>query len=329
MKLGFLVNAVEELIPTQTTSMLIHQAALAGHQANVLPIASLHIDPDGTIRGNAVVATAHGHVAETVAALHKTAPTPADMTALDALMIRTNPARDPRLWAHDMALECAALLEDRGVFVANRPAALRRSMSKAMLTRMPISTRPVTMVTRDFVAFENFLAEAPGDIVAKPLAGTRGSDVFRIARGSPNVRQIFDVLTRNGYCVAQHFVPDALKGDIRIVLLDGKPLQSGGQLAAVRRIPGSKDFRSNIAVGGTAAPEILTDEMRAVADLLATQLAAEGLWLVGLDLIGTQVVEINVFSTGGLRHAELFYEQTFTRVIIDWLVDRATQKKPR
>ena len=148
---------------------------------------------------------------------------------------------------------CLAEMEERGVFVANRPASLRRSMSKLMLSRLPNNVLPHTLVTRDLATVERFLADAPGDVVLKPLSGTRGQDVFRMdARRPINLQQIFDVLTRDGYLIAQHFVPEAVDGDIRMVLLDGRPLELDGRVAAVRRVPPGKDFRSNIAVGGAA-----------------------------------------------------------------------------
>lgn len=321
MKFGFLINDVGELRPTQTTSMLLAYAARAGHDAFAIPIDALQIASDGRVCAYARPVAARADIAVTLDLLNRRRPEILDLGALDALLVRTNPARDHRMWAHDMGLECAALLEQRGVFVANRPAALRRSMSKMTLARLPSQVVPKTLVTRDFGALEQFLRAAPGDIVLKPLAGTRGQDVFRIDRDrAPNLRQIFDVTTRDGYCVAQHFIPDAVNGDVRLVLLDGRPLEVNGQVAAVRRVPGERDFRSNIAVGGKASPVVVTDEMRAVADEIGPRLADEGLWLVGLDLIGEQTVEVNVFSTGGLNHAEEFYGVRFVEAILDWVV---------
>ena len=324
MKIGFLINDIAELAPTQTTSMLMHRAAKAGHQAWAVPVDALQVQPGPQVTGHAVAVANKSELEETLADMRAQTPRATDLGDLDALMVRTNPARDGRSWAHDTALECSALLAERGVFVANRPAALRRSGSKLMLARMPAEVLPHTLVTRDLGALEQFLREAPGDVVVKPLAGTRGQDVFRIEAGrTTNLRQMFDVLTRDGYCVAQHFVPEAEDGDVRLVLLDGQPLRVGEQIAAVRRIPGDSDFRSNIAVGGRAAPVEVTATMRAVADAIGPVLAAQGLWLVGLDLIGSKVVEVNVFSTGGLGHAEQFYGVPFVDVILQWVAARA------
>lgn len=105
-----------------------------------------------------------------------------------------------------------------------------------------------------------------------------------------------------------------------MVLLDGQPLQLDGHIAAVKRVPDVKDFRSNIAVGGNAEAVAVTDTMCAIADAIGPRLAAEGLWLLGLDIIGSKVVAVNVFSTGGQNHAELFYGVPFFESIIDWMV---------
>ncbi len=324
MKIAFLVNELNELRATQTTSMLIHRAPRTGHETLVVPICGLEVAPDGAVFGYAHRVTPQASVEAVLEELRRGGATRVDLTTVQALLIRTNPARDRRDWAHDTALEAAALLEDRGVFVGNRPGALRRSMSKLMLTRLPTSVLPRTLVTRDLAALEAFLAEAPGDAVIKPLSGTRGVDVFRIdPRRAPNLRQIFDVLTRDGYCVAQHFVPEAVSGDVRVVMLDGRPLQVSGAVAAVRRVPGEGDFRSNIAVGGNAVPAELSEGMHEVIRAIGPQLAAEGLWLTGLDLIGNTVVEVNVFSTGGLHHAEQFYGVQFVDAILDWVEARA------
>lgn len=324
MRFGFLVNDVAEMYPAMTTALLIDRAARAGHEVFVVPIDALQVDARQSIIGYARSVTAQDDVAATLEALVQCRPETVDLATVDALLVRTNPARDERAWAHDMALECAMLLEERGVFVANRPGALRRSMSKMSLTRLPTDVLPTTLVTRTEGALEQFMREAPGHVVVKPLAGTRGQDVFRIAPGRElNLPQICAVLTRDGYCVAQHFVPEAVEGDVRLVLLDGQPLQMGGQTVAIKRVPSDKDFRSNIAVGGRAEPTEVTDAMRAIVDAIGANLAAQGLWLVGLDIIGTKVVEVNVFSTGGLHHAELFYGVPFVDAILDWVVQRA------
>ena len=121
--------------------------------------------------------------------------------------------------------------------------------------------------------------------------------------------------------VAQHFIAADHPGDRRVVVLDGKILEANGHIAGIERRPAENDFRGNLHAGGTAHPFTLTPTERAAAEHAAMLLRASGIRLAGVDLIGDQIIELNVFSTGGLYDANRFANIDFTEMIVQRLVD--------
>ena len=325
----FVINEPGDLGATQTTTLLI-AAASRRHDLRVLlcGVADLALTDDGSVE---TLARAVGRDAEAGALSGGLALGAAERLALDPhedlVLVRTNPARDQdRAWAHDVALQILAFGADRGLRVLNDPTGLRRATSKLYLSRMPASCRPATLVSNDVERLRAFVEQAGGPTVLKPLQGTRGQDVFKIdGPQTPNLNQILDVLTRRGFAMAQSFVPQASQGDVRLVLLGGRLLEADGKLAAVRRVPPALggDFRSNVHIGGTPVAVEVDDTMRRVVAEVGPRLVRDGIVLAGLDLIGDRIVEINVFSTGGLWDAERFYDAPFIDVALQGLLQLA------
>lgn len=325
MRLLVVVNDPADVQPGQTTAMLVHRAAWREHEVSVCGVGDLGLDPDGRLLVRARRVVAGEDRAAVLGQLSEAAPVTVGEDALDAILLRTNPARDAeREWLHEGALTLTAIARDHGVVVVNDPVGLVRGVSKIYLSTLPAHCRPVTLVSRDPGALVRFVEEAQGPAVLKPVKGTRGTDVFLVRPDARyNLRQIVDVVTRRGLAMAQHFVPEASTGDVRLVLLEGRLLEVDGQVAAVRRVPPeSGDFRSNVFVGGTAQPVEVTPAMRRVAEAVGPRLVQDGLFLVGLDLIGEVVVEANVFSPGGLEDAERFSGRDFIAPILDALERR-------
>jgi len=247
-----------------------------------------------------------------------------DLDGIDGIMVRTSPGRDARRGeVHRVALDLLRLVDAE---VLNRPEGLGKASSKLYLSHLPASTRPETVIGGADV-LRRFVLGRSAPSVLKPLLGTRGQDVFMVDPVSGgNLNQIIDVLTREGPAMAQAFVPEARAGDTRVLLLDGEPLVVDGHAAAVRRIPGGEDFRSNIHVGATAAPGVLSPAAKRIAAAIGPTLRRDGLWLVGMDLIGEAIVELNVFSTGGLRDAEANTGADFTGRVLDAFEARLTER---
>jgi glutathione synthase len=323
VRVGFLINDFDSLVPSQTTAMMMDAACTLGHEPLVFGVAELGVDVSGHIVASARTWSGpSSSLSENVAAVHAATPARVAVDSLDAVLIRTNPARDPRQWAHDAALQLMARARDLGVTVRNDPDGLRDAGSKVLLATLPASIRPATLLSCDRAELVAFVRDAPGPTVLKPARGTRGADVFRLEPDSSNLAVVVDVLLRQGFVVAQEFVPEAVGGDTRVVVLDGAPLERDGHVCAIRRLPAGGDFRSNLHAGGTAAPAEVTPGMLEAIATLAPTLRSWGLRLVGLDFLGDKLCEINAFSTGGFRDAERFSGQPFTRLAVEALLER-------
>lgn len=323
MTLLVVLNDVHDLRPGRTTTELVAAVLARGVDVSIAGIGDLALRDDGGVAALArsVGLDDDGQVAPVGA------PETVSLDDFGGVLIRTNPGRDQaRAWAHETGLQLLSLAERDGVRIWSRPAALAAYASKVSVARLPAALRPATLVSRDQAALRAFVEDAPGACVLKPLVGTQGRDVFRVGPGwGGNAPQIVDLLARDGFCIAQHFVPEARDGDIRVLLLDDAPLQAGGRWAAVRRRPGGGDFRSNVSVGGTPEAPVLTPDQKEVVEAVADELSGQGLFLVGLDLIGTKVVELNVYSPGGLADAGRFADRDFHAVVVDALVSRLRQ----
>lgn len=317
MTLLVLLNDRQDLRPSRTTTALVSECLRRGMDVHVAGIGDLALRDDGGVQATARLAQRPSEGAAKLVG----PPVSLPLDAVDGVLVRTNPGRDiHRGWAHDVGLQLLSVAERQGTRVLSRPAALAAGATKLSVARLPASLRPATLVSRDPKDIRAFVNAAPGACVLKPLVGTQGRDVFRVGPGwGGNATQIVDLLTRDGFCMAQHFVPEAGAGDVRVMLLDEAPLMVDGRLAAVRRVPPGEDFRSNVAVGGQPEPPELTDAQIETVEAVAEELSGQGLFLVGLDLIGTCVVELNVHSPGGLADAGRFADRDYHAAVIDAL----------
>lgn len=326
-RIGFLLNGAHDMRPAQTTAMLVAKAAARGHAVYVFGVGDVAFEGRPMARAWAVPApdaVDQAGIGRLLSRLKGVEPTALPLDSLDGVLVRTSPGRDARRAdVHRVALDLLRMIDAE---VLNRPEGLSKASSKLYLSHLPPSTRPETVIGGADV-LKRFVLDRRAPSVLKPLIGTRGQDVFFVDpthRG--NLNQIIDVLTREGPAMAQAFVPEASRGDTRVLLLDGAPLVVDGHAAAVRRIPGSEDFRSNVHVGATPAPGELTSAAERIAEAIGPILRRDGLWLVGMDLIGDVIVELNVFSTGGLMDAEDNTGADFTGRVLDAFEQRMAHR---
>lgn len=328
-----LVNDLDELRAVQTTWRLGVAATLRGVAVHYVALADLGLREDGRVVARARrlelapgVSADLAHDPHDAARARFASASSTDLVLddVDAVLIRTSPGRDPaRAWLHASALVICRLLVDRGVLVVNDPDGLARAATKLWLYAVPERFRPRTLVSRDHATVRAFVRSCVGGAVLKPSAGTRGDDVFLVRQGSyDNLNQIIDVLTRAGFVMAQEFVPEAVDGDMRLILVDGRPLEVDGAYAAVRRVPSGDDFRSNVHVGARVAPGYPTERHLELARDVGARLSAIGVFIAGLDLIGDKVVEVNAYSAGGLTDADRFHDRDFTGAIVDAILAR-------
>lgn len=205
-----------------------------------------------------------------------------------AVLMRKDPPFDQGYLNATWLLEMA---EREGARVYNRPRALRDYNEKLAIARFPEFTVPTLVACRpdDIRAF----LHAQGDIVVKPLDAMGGAGIFRLRPGDANLGAILETVTDLGrrQVMAQRHIPEIADGDKRILLIDGEPVPY-----ALARIPAPGETRGNLAAGGTGVARPLSDRDRAIAAALGPALAADGLLLVGLDVIGDWLTEVNVTS---------------------------------
>jgi glutathione synthase len=250
------------------------------------------------------------------------------MDDLDALFLRNETVDDmqERPWASPLGVVFGQMLKARGVTVVNDPMSLVRATSKLYLEEFPEKIRPRSLVTRDPEAIERFVTEV-GHSVVKPLYGAKGRNVFMIEdKDEANLAQITEAVLLDGYALVQEFVDCAEDGDTRIFLLEGQILERDGQLAAFRRVPTGNDPRANISTGGRSVPLEIGDVERGIVEAMSKKLVADGMYFVGIDVIGDKVVEINADSPGGMQSVEWLYEIDVCPTVIEALERRTGSK---
>ncbi len=285
MKLAFIVDPLDEFkLEKDTTYAIMCEAAHRGHALYALQQHDLAWHKQ-VVTGNASRLHLTGDIPEWYR-LDAAAETPLEQ--FDAVLMRKDPPFDMEYVYSTYLLEIA---EKRGARIFNRPQAIRDYNEKMAIARFAEFTAP-TLVTRRVELLHGFLGEH-ADIILKPLDGMGGSSIFRVRRDDPNINVIIETLTSNGgrTIMAQRYIPDIVNGDKRVLVIGGEPVPY-----CLARIPKAGETRGNLAAGGTGVARELTARDRTIAESLGPRLYADGLLLVGLDVIGECLTEVNVTS---------------------------------
>jgi glutathione synthase len=331
MRLAFFVNDVATEIDEYTTTRLARAAAQRGHEVWYVGVEDLGLgESDGQLLGRAHAAAlkkddslesfmerVKDHDSERIV-----------MDDLDALFLRNESIDDwqERPWAGQLGAVVGQRLQARGVTVVNDPMSLARATSKLYLEEFPERIRPRSLVTCDPEAIERFVAEV-GHCVIKPLYGAKGRNVFVIEdEAEANLAQMTEAVLQDGYAIVQQYVDGADDGDARIFLLEGQILERDGTLAAFRRVPTGNDPRANISKGGRAVPLQIGEVERGIVEAMSEKLVADGMYFVGIDVIGDKVLEINAESPGGMQAVERLYETDVCLTVIEALERRTDSK---
>ena len=324
MKIGFVVNDVFTEQPVYTTTRLALAATQRGHEVYLMGIGDFAYEPDGSLSARACTGAAKQYrsLERYLSDLQKEdAQSPISVSDLDVVMLRNDPAEDAsdRPWAANAGVAFGQLIAATGVLVVNDPTSLASALSKAYFQHFPEFVRPRTLISRDKDVIGRFIEDdLGGKAVLKPLQGSGGSGVFIVNdEEKPNLSQIIEAISRDGYVVAQEYLPEAKNGDVRMFVLNGRPLEVDGRIAAFRRRPGKKEIRSNMSAGGSAEAVEVTDEMLALVDAVRPKLLADGMHLVGIDIVGDKLMEVNVFTPGGLGSCQALYEHDYATAIIE------------
>jgi glutathione synthase len=323
MKIGFVVNDISTEEAGFTTTRLAQSAINDGHEIWMIGVGDLAYDGDECIRARArtVARKKYGSHESFFAELRGKRAITERITVddLDALVLRNVPSDDfiRRPWAATIATEFGRLAVRHGVVVLNDPNGLAKANSKMYFQLFPPEVRPTTLITRDRDDIKSFVKEH-GTCVLKPLQGSGGAGVFLVRPDDlPNLNQMIDAVSRDGYVIAQEYLPAAAEGDTRLFVMNGRPLQVKGKYAAFRRVRTGGDMRSNIHAGGKLAEAQIGAPALRIAEIVRPKLVQDGMFLVGLDIVGDKLMEINVFSPGGLGSAQKFTNINFARYVVD------------
>lgn len=308
MRLLFVMDPVLGIVPEKDTTFAFIEAALAlGHECVHCLIHQLERRSGGVSDVLAVVTRLLIVDGRLVTAGD---PERVNLASLDAVFIRKDPPFDAAYAYATQLLEGVRAQ----TLVVNDPRGLRDANEKLYALEFPRWT-PRTLVTADREELHRFVAEVGGRAVIKPLSGAGGFGVLSVAASDTNARAIVDLLTNEGrqLAVMQEYLPAVAQGDKRVLLLDGK------LLGAILRVPAKGELRANIHVGGSVEPtELDAHEQELVADV-GPRLRADGLYFVGLDLIGGRLTEVNVTSPTGIRELSTFLGRRVSDDVIRWV----------
>lgn len=289
MKLLFIVDALATLKPYKDSSVAMMRAATArGHSVFAAQIDDLLLRDGQALAVCVTLAVRNDNDWYTAGAsvVHALAD-------FDAVLMRTDPPVDTNYLLATQLLDVA---EQNGARVLNRPAALRDFNEKLAILHFPQFIAP-TLVSAYADDIGAFLA-THADIIVKPLTEMGGAGIFRLTAADPNRNAILETLTQRGQrlIMAQRYLPEIAQGDKRILIIDGEV-----QPWALARIPRAGETRGNLAAGGTGRAQALSPRDREIAETLAPWTKQHGLFLVGLDVIGDCLTEINVTSPTGFQ----------------------------
>ena len=295
MKLLFVADPLEGFNTAKdTTFVMMREAAARGHTLLSCEPRDLRWQRGGRVCAQAREITLTPE-APTWFAAQTADPSGAGVALadVDAVVMRKDPPFDSEFF---YATHLLGQAEREGARVFNRPQALRDHPEKLAILEFPQFIGP-TLVTRDAAAIRSFHAEHQ-DIILKPLDGMGGMGIFRVGPDGLNLGSIIETLNRHGEqtVMVQRYLPEIVRGDKRILLIDGQPIPF-----ALARIPQGSEIRGNMAVGGKGVAQPLSPRDREIAEAIGPVLAARGLLLVGLDVIGDCVTEINVTSPTGFQ----------------------------
>ncbi len=328
MQIGFVINDLRTEHPRYTTTQLGIAAARRGHDVFVIELGDFACAPDGRVLARARKPS-HGTYESGEVYLADLASEAAvipdlDVTGLDILMLRYDPAEEhERPWAREIGMTFGRLAATQGVIVLNDPAGLTMARNKKYLQYFPEDVRPRTLITRDPARIKAFAREQGGPIILKPLAGSGGQNVFMARPGDSNLNQMIAAVRRDGYVIAQEYIHAAEEGDIRVFMMNGRILEVNGKYAAFRRTQAEGDIRSNMHAGGKASAVELDERIFRLSEMVRPRLVQDGMFLVGVDVIGDKIAEINVCTPGGLATAGALYGVDFTEAILEALERKA------
>ncbi len=224
-----------------------------------------------------------------------------------AILIRQNPPFNMEYITTTYLLE---LIKDKTLII-NNPTEIRNYPEKLSVLNFPELIPPTIIASSNLLEITQFI-EAHQEVVLKPIYAFGGFDIKKLTPQDNNTKEIIKkYLRKYGSFILQKYLPMVKQGDKRIILVDGEIL------GVMRRVPNSEDFRANLAAGGTAQPTELTKQEAEICNRLKPELKKRGLFIVGIDIIGEHLIEINVTSPTGLVAINILYNRKVETEIVN------------
>ncbi len=312
-KFAFVMDPLEAVLPDKdTTFVFMLEALRRGHELYHLGLKRLYTHGHQPF--------AHARRCEVMRAqphfrfLDNGAQYP--LEAFDAIFMRKDPPADD---AYLYATMILSLADRARTFVLNEPAGLREANEKLYALNFP-GAIPPTIVTYEIPRLKRFMDEQGGEMIVKPLDGHGGEGVFHARAGDRNLNAILESVTRfeSRPIMGQRYIPEIRNGDKRLIVLNGEPL--GGTL----RVPRDDEHRGNIHVGGNCVKADITARDREICRLLKPRLERDGLYFVGLDIIGDFLTEVNVTSPTGVQEIDQLDSANLEAKVIDFVEARVS-----
>jgi glutathione synthase len=315
--LAFLMDPIGSIdIEKDTTFLLMLEAQRRGHRVFYLELGDLAVE-DGRTLGRIRPITLRREVGR-----HADLGPPRWVcfdAELDVVFQRKDPPVDVAYLAATQMLTLC-----RRALVINRPEGILAANEKLYALQLP-ELVPETRVTRSISDLLDFMAKLGGEMIVKPLDGKGGEGVFHVARDDRNLFSILEQATafETRWILAQRYLPEARRGDKRILLLDGEPL------GAVNRVPAEGETRANLHVGGRPERTALDADDQRIVQELAPRLRRDGLYFVGIDVIGGRLTEVNVTSPTGMQEIDALEEVRLETRVIEWVEEQAARRPAR
>ncbi len=310
-RFAFVMDPLEAVLPDKDTTFVFMLEALArGHELYHLGLKGLHAE------GHRGFAFARRCEVARTAPHHRFLDDGAQypLEAFDAIFMRKDPPADaPYLYA-TMILSLA----DRSrTFVLNEPAGLREANEKLYALNFP-GAIPPTIVTYEIARLKRFMTDQGGEMIVKPLDGHGGESIFLARMGDRNLNAILEAVTHfeSRPIMGQRYIPEIRNGDKRLIVLGGEPL------GCTLRVPRDDENRGNIHVGGNCVKADITPRDREICRMLRPRLERDGLYFVGLDIIGDYLTEVNVTSPTGIQEIDRLNGVNLEARVIDFVEAR-------
>jgi glutathione synthase len=319
MRICFVVADVRDQQPTYAGVYLALAAHRRGHEVRFVSVDDLSFLDDNNVVAMTTRVRAGEYRTTTdyaqALASDEAVVEEEGLAQFDVVFLRYNPIREGAGHPSAPLIDFGWRLRLAGTLVVNDPEGLRRAGSRMYLSDFPADVRTRTLVSRSRKRLKEFLRALDGPALLKPLAPRGGEEVFYVRRRQvSNLNQIITTVTKDGYAVAQEYLPEVEQGEKRLLLLNAEPIRAGDRVAIYRRRP-AVVRRWEAAAAGNGARDAVTWRGKCdfgpvearICDILRPKLLADGLTFVAVDLVGDRILELNVFTPGGIHSIHELY----------------------